>query len=121
MASQVPYIYYNPAATNTLVLVNAGFTTLVGWNVANHSTAAYIKCFNAASTGDVSLGLTEHTWLIPAPTGPGGIFYQSNEDKFQVNFPLGLVIAVVSNLTIAGASAPAQACSVSISYDKTSQ
>lgn len=121
MASQVPYIYYNPAVTNTLILVNAGFTTLVGWNVANHSTGAYLKCFNAASTGDVTLGTTSHDWLIPCPTGPAGLFYQSNEDKFQINFNLGLVIAVVSNLTVAASSAPAQACSVSISYDKTSQ
>lgn len=121
MASTVPKIYYNKAADNTLVLVNSGYTVLVGWNLANHSTAAYVKCFNAASTTDVILGTTVHDKLLPIPTGPGGIFFLSNEDKFQQNFPLGLVICVVSNLTVAAASAPAQACSVEISYDTQNQ
>ncbi len=117
MPSTIPKIFHNVAVTNTLLLVATGRLNLVGWQVSNHSTGAYLKCFNAAATTDVTLGTTSHDKLIPIPTGPAGLYLLSNEDKFQMLFPLGLVIAVVSNLTVAAASAPAQACDVEIFYE----
>lgn len=121
MPSQVPKIYFNSAVTNTLILVNAGYTALVGWLVSNHSTGAYLKLWNAVQTSDVSLGVTPPDKIIPIPTGPAGLFFLSNEDKFQQNFNKGMVIAVVSGLVDSSSSAPASACSVEISYDSVSQ
>lgn len=120
MASTIPIIFFNREVTNSLVLVAAGRVTLVGWLLQNHSTAAYLKLYNAASISDVTLASTVPDKILAIPTGPGGLFFLSNEDKFQQNFNLGLVIAVVSTLT-ESASAPAQACSVELSYDNISQ
>ena len=120
MASTIPIIFFNRAVTNTLILVATGRVTLVGWLLSNHSTAAYLKLYNAAAITDVTLASAVPDKILPIPTGPGGLFFLSNEDKFQQNFSLGLVIAVVSTLT-ESATAPAQACSVELSYDTVNQ
>lgn len=120
MASTIPIIYFNPEVTNTLILVNAGRTTLVGWLLQNHSTGAYLKLYDKATTAEVTLGSTVPNKILAIPTGPAGLFFLSNEDKFQQNFSNGLVIAVVSTLTASG-TAPAQACSVELSYDTVNQ
>jgi hypothetical protein len=121
MPSQVPIIYFKSDVTNTLILVNAGYTALVGWMVCNHSTGAYLKLWNAVQTSDVSLGVTVPDKIIPIPTGPAGLFFLSNEDKFQQNFNKGIVIAVVSGLVDSSSAAPAAACSVELSYDNRNQ
>lgn len=120
MPSQIPKIYFNAAVTNTLILVKAGKVDLVGWLLQNHSTGAYLKLFNAVQTSDVTLGTTVPNKILAIPTGPSGLFFMSNENCFQQEFPKGLVIAVVSTLT-ESSTAPAQACSVELSYDDNNQ
>lgn len=103
----------------TKYLVVAGNYVLVGWNIATKGTTnAYLKLFNAAATTDVTLGTTApiRTLVIPA----SGTALLSNEDEFQVAFPLGMVYAVTGDLLDTDTSSPAGACMVEILYSANS-
>jgi len=92
--------YQQPALTNTLVLLRAGVSNLWGWNLTNTNAAiAFVQCFNAASTGAVTLGTTAPDFIIAIPTGSGSqVFNMNNEENIQC-FPLGLVVAATTTAT----------------------
>lgn len=97
-------------------LVNSGGCTLVGWNLINPDSAnAYLKLYNASSHSDVTVGTTVpvRTLLVPG----SGTAFLSNEDKFQLNFPLGIVVAVTTGLADSNTGAPSTGCYVELYYD----
>lgn len=115
MPSTVQNSYRNVAVTNVATLVEAGNLALVGWNLINPiATTAYLKLYNAATAAEVTVGTTVpiETLQIPA----AGLFWQSNEDKFQLAFSKGIVIAVVTGIADSNASAPGTGCYVRLSY-----
>lgn len=120
MPSVVQQQYRNPSiSTSAAVLVSAGSRVLVGWNVITTGTSSsFLKFYNAASAGDVTVGTTTpiRTLLIPA----SGTALLSNEDQFQVAFNLGIVIAVTGAMADSDTSAPNAACYVEILYSANS-
>ena len=108
------------AMVATPVLIGTGKQNLVGWNLINPiSTAAYLKLYNAAAAGDVTVGVTAPQKTLLIPPGPG-LFFLSNEDKFQETFNLGLVAAVTTGIADADAGVPATGCYVEILYTNVS-
>lgn len=98
-------LYQSPAAgsTNTLVLLKPGPVncfSLVGEN-EDSSNDCYVQFFNAAATGDVTLGSTAPDYTVK--------LHNNTTLQLAFNFPLfyfnlGLVIAVTT--TRAGSTAP---------------
>lgn len=116
MASTVYNISRTVAMSSSATLIAAGSLTIVGWNLINPNSAnAYLKLYNAASAGAVIVGTTSpvKTLLIPG----AGLFFLSNEDKFQQNFSLGIVAAVVTGIADNNTTAPSTGCYVEILYD----
>ena len=119
MASTVFKQYRQTSITNTLTssnVVASGFCTLVGWNLINPNTSnVYLKLYNAAAYTDVTVGTTipVRTLLIPG----SGTAFLSNEDKFQLNFNLGLVVAITSGMADNNTGAPSSGSYVEILYD----
>lgn len=120
MPSVVQKQYRSPNVTTAAAtLVLAGNLVLVGWNLITTGTSsAYLKLYNAATAGAVTVGATTpiRTLLIPA----SGTALLSNEDQFQVAFPLGIVFAVTGALADTDTSAPSAACYVEILYSSNS-
>lgn len=120
MPSIVQQQYRSPNVTTAATaLVSAGSKVLVGWNLITSGTASsYLKLYNAASAGAVTVGTTTpvRTLLIPG----GGTALLSNEDQFQVAFNLGIVIAVTGGMLDSDTSAPSAACYVEILYSANS-
>jgi hypothetical protein len=120
MASTVGKISRTVAMTNAATLISAGASVLVGWNLINPiTTAAYLKLYNAASAGAVTVGSTTPVKTLLIPPGPG-LFFLSNEDKFQQNFNLGIVAAVVTGIADDNSTAPGTGCYVEIMYENQS-
>lgn len=98
MASTVQKSYRNPQLSNTVILVETGLQALVGWNLFNIGASnAFVKLYNKASAAAVTLATDEpkETLMVPA----GGLFFLSNEDKYQLNFSQGLcIVATLSSL-----------------------
>lgn len=98
MASTVQKVYRNAQLSNTVILVETGLQSLVGWNLFNISTSnAFVKLYDKASSGAVVLATDtpKDTLMVPA----GGLFFLSNEDKYQLDFSLGLcLVATLSSL-----------------------
>lgn len=109
LANSTPY--FNGAVGATLVAVGSGGQVLTDYFLENpHAeTKAYLQFFNAASTGDVTLGTTPPVRSI----GLGG-GKQANLAGLALTFPLGLVIAATS--TASGSGAPASDLVVNLGY-----
>ena len=115
MASTIPNRFRNVSVSNTALLVAAGSKVIVGWNLINtNSTSCFLKIYNAATAGAVIVGTTIPivTLMIPA----AGLFFLSNEDKFQVGLNLGIVVAVTTGIADTDNTAPVTGCLVEISY-----
>lgn len=107
--------YRNPSLDNTLTLVAAGNYNLVAWNLINPgASGAYLKLFNAAATGDVTVGTTTpvKTLFIPG----NGTAFLSNEPDLEDSFTLGLVLFVTGGMADADNTAPSANCYVEIKY-----
>lgn len=116
MASVIQNPFRQVAVVATAVLVITGNQALVGWNLINPiTTSAYLKLYNAAAAIDVTVGSTipVMTLLIPA----SGTFWQSNEDQFQVAFPLGIVIACTTGIADSDTASPGTGCYVQLFYN----
>lgn len=98
-----PYSYDTVAKT----LVGTGGSTKLHSLCAQELDSAirYIQLFNAAETGDVTLGTTEPDFVVPL-AADGNIVL----DSLEMSFPLGLVYAVT---TTDDGSTPATATRVS--------
>ena len=109
LANSTPY--FNGAVGATKVAVGSGGQVLTDYFLENpHAeTKAYLQFFNAASTGDVTLGTTPPIRSI----GLGG-GKQANLAGLALAFPLGLVIAATS--TASGSGAPASDLVVNLGY-----
>lgn len=98
MASQAQKSYRNPQLTNTVLLVEAGLQSLVGFNLFNIGASnAFLKFYNKATAAAVTLGtdVPLDTLMVPA----NGLFFLSNEDKYQLDFSLGMcIVATLSSL-----------------------
>ncbi|HRG36902.1 MAG TPA: hypothetical protein PK289_00060 [Bacteroidia bacterium] len=98
MASTVQKVYRNAQLSNTVILVATGLQSLVGWNLFNIGASnAFVKLYDAASAAGVNLvtDTPKDTLMVPA----SGLFFLSNEDKYQLDFTLGLcVVATLSSL-----------------------
>ncbi len=116
MPSQVPNVYRNPAATNTKILVIGGNQAVIGWNLINdNADSAYLKIYSAADIADVILGSTTPVETLLIPPGPGTALI-SNEDKFNIACPLGIVIAVTKSMADSASDAPTAVCYVKLLY-----
>ena len=114
MASTVYKQYRNVTLSNTPTQIVAGFSTLVGWNLINpNSSNVYLKLYNKASTPDVSSDTPERTLLVPG----SGTSFLSNEDKFQLNFPLGMWALVVTGIADSNNTAPGSGLYTELLYD----
>lgn len=115
MASSLLNSYRNDNVANTPILVRAGNWAVGGWNLINPiGTTAYLKIYNSATAAAVVLGTTtpKLTLIIPA----SGAFWQSNEEKFQVDFDLGIVIAVTTGMADSSTTGPGTNCYVQLFY-----
>lgn len=94
--------YFNGAVGTTKVAVGTGGQVLTDYFLENPDaeTKAYLQFFNAANTGDVTLGTTPPVRSIGLDGGE-----KANLAGLALAFPLGLVIAATS--TASGSSAPA--------------
>lgn len=94
--------YFNGAVGATKVAVGSGGQVLTDYYLENPDaeTKAYLQFFDAASAGDVTLGVTPPVRSIGLDGGE-----KANLAGMALAFPLGLVIAATS--TPSGASAPA--------------
>lgn len=121
MASTVQPTYRNPNVTTAAAtLIATGAQILVGWNLINKGTSnAFLKLYNAAAAVDVTVGTTTpvRTLLIPG----SGTAFLSNEDKWQKNFPLGMVFAVTGDMLDTDSSAPSGACHIEVLYAPPAQ
>ena len=117
MASTVYKTYREVALSSTAAQVNSGFCTLVGWNLINPNTSnVYVKLYNTAAPPDPVMGdVPIRTLLIPA----SGTAFLSNEDKFQLQFNLGMYISCVTGIADDDVSAPGTGCYVEILYDSS--
>ena len=116
MPSGLQKSFRQVAVVNTAVVVEAGNWAIAGWNLINPiSTSAYLKFYNSATAGAVTVGTTTPlmTVLIPA----AGTFWQSNEDQFQMGFNLGIVVAVTTGIADNDTAAPATGCYVQLFYN----
>jgi hypothetical protein len=90
------------ALTNSVVQLKtgSGLTELWGWNIINTNAAiAYIQLFNAANTGDVTLGTTVADFYITVPSGVGIQNLVMLDEKYRLTFSLGLCAAATTTLT----------------------
>lgn len=88
--------HFSASADETLVLVNAGYTvltTLIAVN--NDGSDEFVQLFNAATTGDVTLGTTTPYLVLPI-TGSGRSDYEFSDG---IVFGNGLVYAVTTEST----------------------
>ncbi|MEK6879113.1 MAG: hypothetical protein AABY22_05865 [Nanoarchaeota archaeon] len=117
MASTIQISFRQVAVLATTVLVADGNQALVGWNLINPiSTDAYLKIYNSATAAGVTVGTTTPIMTLLIPAGPG-TFWQSNEDKFQMGFSLGIVIAVTTGIADSNTTAPGTGCYVQLFYN----
>jgi len=93
---------YNAAATNTLVLAQAGYTRLSGIQLLNGNAAiVFLQLFDAAAVANVTLGTTVPNKVIKCEASV-------EKDVLFVKAPRfnnGLVYAVTT--TAGGSTAPA--------------
>ena len=116
MASVIPNVFRQVAVTATKVLVATGNQAIVGWNLINPNlSGAYLKIYNAAAASDVTVGTTTPIETLFIPYGPG-LFWQSNEDKFNISCSLGIVIACTTEIADSGTTAPSTGCYVRLHY-----
>lgn len=118
MASRTYPTSRTKPSSSAAALINTGNTQLVGWNLINPaSTTAYLKFYNAASAGDVTVGSSTvvRTLMIPAY----GTCLLSNEDKFQLAFNLGMVVALTSGAGDDDSSAPPAGCIIELFYNNS--
>jgi len=117
MASTVYKSYREVALSSTALLVNTGSCVLVGWNLINPNTSnVYVKLYNSVSNPDPVMGDTPvRTLLVPA----SGTVFLSNEDKFQLNFPLGMWVVCVTGIADDDVAAPVTGCYTEILYDSS--
>lgn len=93
---------------STLFLFRTRNTGLCGWNIINTNAAVvYIQLFNAAGTGDVTLGTTAPTLVLAIPAGVGASVFSMLSNDSSISFPLGLVAAATTTPT--GSTAPGAA------------
>ena len=113
----VPQRYYAVAATNTPVLLSEVPANLVSFVFENNdpSNTCYCQVFDAASTGAVTLGSTAPDWTFMVP--PGGIWGRDPQDEDLQHCLQGLVIAVTSTRTGAGACTIAP--TLTVWYDRS--
>ena len=105
--------YRNNALTNTKILVRSGPATLSGFTVNNpNGSEIFIQMFDAAATGDVTLGSTVCDEPIKVAANGSVAVFQKGPISF---FDLGLVIAATT--TEGGSTAPASAVSVTLRYN----
>lgn len=89
-------------------LIRVGLADLVGWNIINTNAAVvYVQLFNAAATGDVTLGSTEPKMILALPSGVGTSIFAMVGPENHISFPLGIVVAATTTPT--GAIAPGAA------------
>lgn len=115
MASTVYKQFRQVAVSNTAVLINSGSCVLVGWNLINPNSAnAYVKFYNnTLAEVNGGTGTIVKDLLIPG----SGTSLLSNEDKFQLNFNIGMVIKCVTGIADADNTAPSIGCYVELLYD----
>lgn len=102
--------------TATKVLVAAGNFNLVGWNLINQdATAAYLKLYNAAAIGDVTLGTTTPVKTLFIPDS-GTSLLSVDGESLQDGFSLGIVIAVVTGILDSSTTAPSTGAYVELKY-----
>lgn len=115
MASTLTIQYRNDAVSSTAILVVAGNYILENWNLmGGYATATYLKLYNAATAGAVIVGTTTPVTTLFIP--PNGVAFLSNEGQSQWQFPLGIVIAVVTGLQDSSTGAPSTASYVELGY-----
>lgn len=120
MPSTLQKSYRNTSINGDGALVQAGNWAVVGWNLINpNSVNVYFKIWNAAALADVvgaSATVTEasETLLIPA----SGTVFLSNEDKYQVACPLGIVVTCVTGIADNSTTSPASGCYVRLLYNQ---
>ena len=116
MASALQISYRNDNVANTAILVVAGNYAVAGWNLINPiATNAYLKIYNSATAVGVVLGTTTPILTLQIPAS--GTFWQSNEEKFQIAFPSGIVIAVTTGMADSSTAGPATNCYVQLFYN----
>lgn len=117
MASTVHKQFRSVAVTNTGESVNDGFCVLVGWNLINpNSSNAYVKFLNNTAA-EVAVGIENIVKTIMIPGS--GTSLLSNEDKFQMNFPVGMFVKCVTGIADSDNTAPTTGCYVEILYDSS--
>ncbi len=95
----------------------AGAFNLVGWNLINQDqTACYLKLYNSATAGAVSVGTTPVVKTLYIPAG-GTAFLSAEEEDLQDNFPLGIVVAVTTGVLFTDTGAPSTGAYVQLKYE----
>jgi hypothetical protein len=114
-----PKVYRDTAFTNVVIGATGSPADLMGWNIINNDTAAvYVKFFDVASSGTVTLGTTlpVKVLMVPAQTT---VYMEYKKDQSQYYFASGIAAASVAGLADSNTTAPATATYIEIYY-KTS-
>lgn len=94
-----PYFLQGAGSTN-LTLVQKNLTKVKGWYISSiDATPVYILLYDAAATGDVTVGTTPPKWKIMVPANSTSTLGAgANAAGFELRFDLGLVIATVTGI-----------------------
>ena len=114
-----PKVYRDTTFTNVVVGVSSASSELTGWNIINNDTASvYVKFFDVASSGTVTLGTTAPVKVLQVPAN-STVYMEHRFRESQYYFQNGISAVSVSGLADSSTVAPGTATYIEVYY-KTS-
>lgn len=117
--TDAPKTYRDTALTNTVVGISTQSSDLIGWNIINlDSSTVYVKFYDIASSGSVTLGTTEPVKVLLVPSN-STVYMEYNKFQSQYYFKNGICAVSVTGIADSSTTAPTTATYVEIYYKTT--